>query len=229
MLSETPKQYLTIQSRTILEHTIACFQGVDAVSGILVVHGAGDSYWQDIEMRLLASGVRAPFLQSTVGGAERSDTVMMGLNYLSEEMGLNKDQWVMVHDAARPCLREHDLMELLRLRESGGDGGILASSVKDTMKRATSDNQLISHTESREKLWHALTPQLFRLGALQSAFRSVMHDPEVKITDEASAMEYAGASVALVEGASDNIKLTTPSDLPLIEFLLQQKERSKHV
>ena len=222
MGSDIPKQYLTVHSKTVLEHTISRFLGGDSIAGILVVIGEGDPYWPDVEARLASGGLTAPFLQITTGGAERADTVVKGLTFLSSKLGLADDQWVMVHDAARPCVRDHDLLSLLNIRESGQAGGILASPAKDTMKRATSDNQLISHTESREQLWHALTPQLFRLGPLSRALKSAKQ-VDHPLTDEASAMEFAGVSVALVEGASDNIKLTTPSDLPLIAFLLQQR------
>ena len=222
MKSEIPKQYLTIHSKTILEYTISRFLDSDAIAGILVVLSQGDPYWGEVSGRLSVTGVEAPFLQTTTGGSERADTVCNGLTYLAEELGLNDEQWVMVHDAARPCLSEKDLMSLLDVRESKRSGAILASPVKDTMKRAASNNELISHTESREKLWHALTPQLFRLGELKTACPLAQRD-NVLLTDEASAMEYIGAEVVLVEGASDNIKLTTPSDLPLIEFLLQQR------
>lgn len=228
MQSEIPKQYLTIRSKTILEHTISRFVDFDAIAGILVVLSQEDLYWEAVSARLSSSGVETPFLHTTKGGSERADTVCKGLKYLTDELGLGNEQWVMVHDAARPCLREKDLMNLLGVRESDYSGAILASPVKDTMKRANSNNELISHTESRERLWHALTPQLFRLGELQAAFALAQQD-EVLLTDEASAMEYIGAEVMLIEGASDNIKLTTPSDLPLIEFLLQQRDIKTNV
>lgn len=223
MGSDIPKQYLTIQSKTILEHTISRFLTFDAIAGILIVVGENDPYWPKVESSLANSGVATPFLHVTTGGAERSDTVVKGLNFLSDELGLPEDQWVMVHDAARPCVRDQDLLSLLDIRNSDFAGGILALPVKDTMKREVIDKQLISHTESREQLWHALTPQLFRLGALSSAIKFAKQAGK-QLTDEASAMEQVGESVALVESASDNIKLTTPSDLPLIEFLLQQRE-----
>lgn len=223
MGGEIPKQYLTIHSKTILEHTISRFFAFDAIVGILIVLGESDPYWPEVESGLSDIGISSPFLQVTTGGAERADTVVNGLNFLGDEFNLSQDQWVMVHDAARPCVRNKDLLSLLELRDSDHDGGILATPAKDTMKRAASGNHLISHTESREKLWHALTPQLFRLGALSNAIESAKLSGK-QLTDEASAMEFVGASIVLVEGASDNIKLTTPSDLPLIEFLLQQRD-----
>lgn len=223
MQSVIPKQYLTIHSKTVLEHTISRFSVFDSIAGILVVLGENDPYWSDVESSLSDLGISSPFLQLTTGGLERADTVVNGLNFLGNELGISQEQWVMVHDAARPCVRNKDLLRLLEIRDSDYAGGILATPVKDTMKRAASGNHLISHTESREKLWHALTPQLFRLGALSNAIESANLAGR-ELTDEASAMEFVGASVALVEGASDNIKLTTPSDLPLIEFLLQQRD-----
>lgn len=223
MRTEIPKQYLRVHSKTILEHTINCFLELDSITGIVIVLGEGDPYWSDVALNLKKNNsFKKTPIKIAVGGVSRAETVSNGLMFLENEMNLVDDQWVMVHDAARPCLRNKDLMSLLKVRDSAYAGGILASPVKDTMKRADMSNNFISHTEPRERLWHALTPQMFRLGELSRALKSALQR-KVSITDEASVMELMGASVVIIEGASDNIKLTTPSDLPLIEFLLQHK------
>ena len=129
----------------------------------------------------------------------------------------------MVHDAARPCVREKDLLKLLFAREDmEGSGVILASPVRDTLKLSDENNSILK-TQSREALWQAQTPQLFKLGELQDGLHRAMQAKAV-ITDEASAMESCQKIVHLIEGSSDNIKLTTPSDLAMIEFLLKDSE-----
>lgn len=222
MGAEIPKQYLRINSKTILEHTIECFLTIDSIVGIVVVVSEEDPYWPSVALELSNNISNDLPIEVTTGGVSRADTVVNGLNHLRNKLNLPKKQWVMVHDAARPCVNHADLLSLLELCHSDYAGGILGSPVKDTMKRTKASGGLISHTESREKLWHALTPQLFRLGKLSDALELAWQS-NVSITDEASAMEFIGASVAIVEGASNNIKLTTPSDLPLVEFLLNLK------
>lgn len=228
MGSDIPKQYLTIHSKTILEHTISCFTELPQVVGILVVVSSTDSYWQNLSLQgLPLNDASKQLLFVTSGGQERSDTVYQGLEYLQETLGLSEAQWVMVHDAARPCVRRCDLDKLLAACHGDACGAILAAPVKDTMKRAFAQGKQILQTESREDLWHALTPQMFRLGQLTEAIRLAKKNQST-ITDEASAMEYLGEAVLLVEGASDNIKLTTKTDLPLIEFLLSEKVKVQH-
>ncbi len=216
MQSETPKQYLKINNKTILEHTLACFTSHDDVAGIIVVLHTDDFYWKKIK---LSDSVKKP-LYTVEGGKERSDSVMQGLDYLDMVEQLSEDSWVMVHDAARPCLSSIDIDALLSIRDENYAGGILASPVRDTMKRAvTTSSNTISHTESREDLWHALTPQLFRLGELRSALLSCL-DKGVTITDEASALEAMDKKIKLVEGSSSNIKITRSADLELATLFL---------
>lgn len=224
MQSATPKQYLSLCGATILEHTIRCFIGLSEVAGILVVVSKGDQYWQSISKEAdFFSDSNIP-LKFTCGGEDRAATVQNGLKYLLNEQDLGGEQWVMVHDAARPCVSEKDLLSLLEIRkDSLYDGAILAYRVKDTMKRACSESLVeINHTEPRDNLWHALTPQLFRLQELFDSLVVASLAGHV-VTDEASAMEFSGKKVRLVESASDNIKLTSPSDLGLLEFLLKNK------
>lgn len=223
MQSATPKQYISVHGSTVLEHTIACFTGLSDVAGIVVIISEDDSYWQSIcENSPLLSNSEVP-VYYTYGGLTRASTVYNGLSYLLDNLGLSKEQWVMVHDAARPCVSQKDLLALLEIRSSKKyDGAILAYKAKDTMKRAKLESFEIGLTESRENLWHALTPQLFRVQELADSLKKASLEGHV-VTDESSAMEFSGKKVGLIEGGSDNIKLTSPSDLGLIEFLLSRK------
>ena len=220
MQSDTPKQYLTINNKTILEHTLNCFTSHPDVAGIIVVLSSDDFYWKKIKLSAEAS--KKP-LYTVEGGKERSDSVMQGLDYLAMVERLDEKSWVMVHDAARPCLLKKDVDALLSIRSDSCVGGILASPVRDTMKRAVADENVektvISQTESRENLWHALTPQLFRLGELKEALETCF-EKSIVITDEASALEAMGKPVELVEGSSNNIKVTQAADLELATLLL---------
>jgi len=220
---DIPKQYLMLGDKTVIEHTLDRFAQLPGLAGIIVLVAERDAIWSQVEARLRA-GDLASYLHVAVGAQERADTVVSGLSFAKYKLKISGDTWVMVHDAARPCVSSEDLNALSKVCVSDADGGLLASRVKDTMKRSQSSSLNVSHTEPRENLWHALTPQLFKLGDLLSALEAAIASG-AKITDEASAMEQAGKQVVLVEGRADNIKLTTPSDLPFIDFLLQQQQR----
>jgi 2-C-methyl-D-erythritol 4-phosphate cytidylyltransferase len=149
------------------------------------------------------------------GGDTRAESVLAGLN------AIQHSEWVLVHDAARPCLHPDDLARLLAVREYSKVGGILAAPVRDTMKRAEPGKTAIAHTVEREDLWHALTPQFFPHQLLTACLTRALHEGAT-ITDEASALEYCGYHPALVSGRSDNIKVTRPEDLALAAFYLTQ-------
>lgn len=213
MQSDRPKQYLPLVGKTVLEHTLACFTGHPAVAGIVVVVSTGDPYWPELPV----AGVS---VHSAMGGKERADSVLNGLDYLRNELRVAAETNVLVHDAARPCLSRHDLNKLLAAGAEEGAGAILAVPVRDTMKRAgMASPPQISHTENRDGLWHALTPQMARLGVLRKALADALQQG-VTVTDEASALEYAGLHPLLVEGDARNIKITRPADLALAEFFL---------
>lgn len=225
MNSLLPKQYLKIQGKSLIEHTFDCFLEHKKVAGIVVALSVDDEHWQALD---LAS--KSKPIYTVQGGSNRSDSVMQGLSYLNEELKLPEKTWVMVHDAARPCLTTIDIDSLLQIRNDDCVGGILASPVRDTMKRAVIENntqdesEVVSHTESRENLWHALTPQMFRMGDLIKALKHC-HNQNVKITDECSAMEKMGLNPKLVEGSHNNIKVTYASDIEMASFLIRQKQR----
>jgi 2-C-methyl-D-erythritol 4-phosphate cytidylyltransferase len=216
MKTECPKQYLHIFGKTVIEHTINNLLEHSQVKRVVVVLNPNDKYFSQL---LIANH---PHIEIVIGGQERCDSVLAGLNHLPDD-----EEWVLVHDAARPCLAERDLTALLQLATLGSTGGILATPVRDTMKRAVNhkiDGQnLIKNTESRENLWHALTPQFFKLTLLKKALNEA-NQKNTNITDEASAIELFGEKVVLVEGCASNIKITQPEDLLLAEFYLTQRQ-----
>ena len=215
MQSDRPKQYLTIENKTVLEYTLGCFLDNDLIKGTCVAVAADDPYWSDLGLEKHAD------LFQVEGGQERCHSVFNALLHL---MPLAKEtDWVLVHDAARPCLRNEDLQELVTTLKDDDVGGLLAVPVKDTMKLEDGDGR-VEGTVDRERLWHALTPQMFPLGKLFNALKQAL-DKGQMITDEASAIELSGERPRLIEGHADNIKITRPEDLMLAQFYLQQQGR----
>ncbi|MDD1782948.1 2-C-methyl-D-erythritol 4-phosphate cytidylyltransferase [Enterovibrio sp. ZSDZ35] len=208
MQAECPKQYLTIGTKTILEHTVHYLLAHSRISKVVIAIGAEDAYFQTTS---LACDNRVIV---TTGGAERADSVLAGLHATNAE-------WVMVHDAARPCVRHGDIDLLIEAATTHSHGAILASPVRDTMKRASVDGS-IDHTVCREELWHALTPQMFKREQLLSSLTTAL-EKSWPVTDEASAIELGGGSPVLVAGYADNIKVTQPEDLALAAFFLSQR------
>lgn len=211
---ETPKQYLTLAGRPLIEHSLLAVLSHDDVDGVVVALAADDPWWPG--WRELGG---KPVI-ACVGGGERADSVLAGLQALPATV--NDDQWVLVHDAARPCLRPRDLARLISVGQADPVGALLAAPVRDTLKRADATGHSQA-TEPREWLWRALTPQLFRRGGLTRALLAALR-AGVKVTDEAMAMERLGLKPCLVEGSEDNLKVTTPADLALAEFILSQKQ-----
>ncbi len=214
MQADRPKQYLELHGRTVLEHTLRRLDEIEALSGIVVAISAGDAYWPDLQLDLCHP------LRRAEGGAERCHSVLNALSLLGEQA--DDADWVLVHDAARPCVRREDIEHLIDTLADHPVGGILAMPVRDTMKRADGQ-QHITATEDRTGLWHALTPQMFRLGELRTALETALADGFL-VTDEASALEHMGKAPQLVDGHSDNIKITRPEDLALAAFYLQQQD-----
>lgn len=221
MESEQPKQYLKIATKTIIEHTLECFINHPQVAGIIVALSSDDPYWKQLNIKSDAAPI-----YTVEGGEQRSDSVERALEYLKVVEKLDDDTWVMVHDAARPCVSQADISALLAIRSGETVGGILATPVRDTMKRSLPDQSKISHTESRDNLWHALTPQLFKLGPLTSAFE-FCKDKSIVVTDEASAFEAIGEYPELVKGGHENIKVTYPSDIHYVSFFLSNKKNNE--
>lgn len=203
MNAPLPKQYLPLLGKTILEHTVSLFLDHPQIRKVVVAVSKTDHYYPEIAL------LKSPHIQLVYGGATRAESVFNALQILEE------NDWALVHDAARPCLKRSDLDNLLQIDDP--HGAILATPAIDTMKRAVGNH--ISHTEDRETLWHALTPQFFPAKTLRDALQSAF-ERQQNVTDEASAMELAGFRPQLVAGRSDNLKITRPEDLDLAEFYL---------
>jgi 2-C-methyl-D-erythritol 4-phosphate cytidylyltransferase len=214
METDIPKQYLKIRGKCILEYTLERFCHFPRISGVVVALAETDPYWPTLS---ISSHEK---LMQTTGGEERCHSVLNGLRRLAEVAA--PDDWVLVHDAARPCVRVEDIEKLIDKVSAEGIGGLLAVPVRDTMKRADKLN-CVTETVDRAGLWHALTPQMFRLAKLAEAIENALQQ-ELLVTDEAQAMEFHKKPPLLVEGHPDNIKVTHPRDLLLAELFLSQQE-----
>ncbi len=209
MASAVPKQYLPLGGRPVIQYSLERLGRHPLIQGVVVVLAPGDGHWPRLELDLPVP------LYTVTGGQERCHSVARGLGFLADLA--SPDDWVLVHDAARPCLSREDLDRLIRA--VGGDpvGGLLAAPVADTLKRG--EGGCAVGTLERRGVWRALTPQMFRLGRLRKALEQAL-ERGVEVTDEASAMEMAGYRPRLVEGRGDNIKITRPEDLELAACIL---------
>ena len=211
----TPKQYLDLEGRTVIERTLSIFLDHGRIAGVCVAlhpedrRWATTAYWAD------------PRVFRVDGGPERCHSVLNGLEALATRAA--PEDWVLVHDAARPCLRQEDLDQLIGELERDPVGGLLAVPVRDTIKRGDAAGRVLTSVD-RTHLWHAYTPQMFRLGALATALRDAIAEGDW-VTDEAAAMERQGLRPRLVGGHADNIKITRAEDLPLARFYLEQQGR----
>ncbi|HET6805205.1 MAG TPA: 2-C-methyl-D-erythritol 4-phosphate cytidylyltransferase [Frateuria sp.] len=208
---DCPKQYLPLAGRGLILHTLERLAAHPRIAGLMVALAADDARWPGID-RLAGKPVL-----TTTGGGERADSVLAGLRALP--VGVAAGDFVLVHDAARPCVRAADI-ERLVTRASAVDGGLLGAPLRDTLKRADDHHRSIL-TEPREQRWRAFTPQMFRRGQLVAALEAAGRE-HVVVSDEAMAMERSGVAPLLVEGAEDNIKVTTAADFALAEFLLSR-------
>lgn len=206
-----PKQYLLLNGKPIIEYALSCLASHPLIKGIVVAIAADDTHWHDLSLG------SAKLLNVVPAGKQRCHSVINGLCEL--ERHAHPGDWVLVHDAVRPCLRTADIDKLIKELATHPVGGLLATPACDTMKRANSSNEVIE-TVDRNGLWHALTPQMFRLSMLKQALLEAL-EKGVTMTDEASAMEMMGLRPCLVAGSSDNIKITTAQDLVMAELLLR--------
>lgn len=211
MKAGCPKQYLRLDGRFVVDVTLSRLLDSAAFDGCVVAIQAGDQRWPQTDAS------RDPRITTCTGGAQRAESVKAALEALT---GLaDGDDWVLVHDAARPCLHADDLGRLMSDLQLHPVGGLLATPVADTLKRSGPGNQQVEATVDRRHLWRALTPQMFRFRALKQALQRAI-DSDFAITDEASAMEFSGLTPFIVEGRPDNIKITVPADLALAGFIL---------
>lgn len=249
--ADRPKQYLSLAGATLIEHSLSALLGFRtedgrSMSAVMVALSSEDEAFQSLAIH--KTRIAGSRLMSCLGGAERADSVLAGLEALADLA--DEDDWVLVHDAARPGLSAADLQALIDTAEAveteeaeemkqaasarkriEGDrpmsGAILAIPVADTIKRAaqttsaTAQADCIDTTVDRSGLWRAQTPQMFRFGILRKALKQGLAQG-LAITDEASAIEALGLSPALVLGSEANLKVTRPEDLALAGFYLEQ-------
>lgn len=215
MQADRPKQYLEIAGCTVLEHTLNCFLTHPQLRTIVVSVATDDPYWPLLPCAAHPRIVRAH------GGQERADSVLNGLNQLVA-LGANAEDWVLVHDAARPNLARSDLDTLLTTLAADAVGGLLAVPVRDTLKKVGADGR-VQTTLDRRPVWQAYTPQMFRLGVLREALAAALA-AGVAVTDEASAIEAFGLAPRVVEGRADNLKITRPEDLDWLRQCWAQRE-----
>ncbi len=211
-----PKQYAALAGSTVIELALSCFEADEDCAGIAIALAADDEQWAAIESRRPRAVVRAP------GGEQRAHSVLNALRALSPRVA--STDWIMVHDAARPCFSAEDLALLKSELEGETAGGLLATPLADTLKRAQAGENAsrVETTLDRERVWRAGTPQVFRHGPLTAALERALGAGLVP-TDEAQAMEWAGHKPRLVAGRADNIKVTTPSDLLLASAILSMR------
>ncbi len=213
MQADRPKQYLTLLNATILEHTLNRLLAFSAIEKIIVVVSPEDKYWQQLSI------FNHPKIDTCHGGAQRFHSVLNGLKYLNNNLAIDQASQVMVHDAARPCIKQSDLQKLLD--SACEQGSLLGLQVRDTMKRTNASGYVLT-TVARDNLWHALTPQMAPLGILQQAIEKSLDD-DINITDEASALEHFGLSPKMIAADPSNIKVTQPGDLALAKaYLLKE-------
>jgi 2-C-methyl-D-erythritol 4-phosphate cytidylyltransferase len=206
------KQYLPVCGKAVLAHSIRAFQFHPLIAGITVILAEDDQLFAS------AVGQLSTVVDTVIGGDTRAQSVRNGLQSITNKYP--QTNWVLIHDAARPCLSPESLDRLLEQGLQSADGAILAMPVGDTLKRAGEAEEIVA-TVDRRGLWAAQTPQLFRLDALSDAIDLALQD-ERELTDEASAMEFAGARPKLVMGSAANIKITHSSDLAIAEAWLKR-------
>ncbi len=212
MQADRPKQYLPLAGKTVIEHTLARLLQSGVFQAVAVAISVEDPYWPELEI------AKHPDVITALGGKERADSVLSALKALQGRASEN--DWVLVHDAARPCLTGEDIRKLVTTLKNDRIGGILALSSHDTLKQVEGGS--ISATLDRKHIWRALTPQMFRYGMLRDALQQAEGNPA--ITDEASALEIQGLRPKIVEGRPDNIKITRPEDLALAQFYMEQQK-----
>ncbi|WP_375177286.1 2-C-methyl-D-erythritol 4-phosphate cytidylyltransferase [Marinobacter mobilis] len=222
MQADCPKQYLRIHNRFLLDITLSRMLEHDLFAGCMVPLHSEDRWWPETE----AGTDRR--VATCEGGRERADSVLLALTALAGQA--RPDDWVLVHDVARPCLSSADLLRLAEQLKDDPVGGLLAAPVTDTLKIAGVGREGIEvrGTQDRSQLWRALTPQMFRFELLRKALERAERAGRV-VTDEASAIEMAGHTPRIVEGRPDNIKVTLPADLSMAAFILGQLEAERQV
>lgn len=212
MNADRPKQYLELAGKTVIEHTLLRLLSAEVFTAVAVAISEEDPYWPDLDVSAHKKIITA------AGGKERADSVLSALKAIRTVA--SDDDWVLVHDAARPCITTIDIHHLIDSLKTDEIGGILALSSHDTLKSVQGDNIIVG-TLDRSHIWRALTPQMFRYGLLKNALEAA--EGNTAITDESSALELQGIQPKIVEGRPDNIKITRPEDLALAQFYMEHQ------
>ena len=212
MNADRPKQYLELAGKTVIEHTLLRLLSAEVFTAVAVAISEEDPYWPDLDVSAHKKIITA------AGGKERADSVLSALKAIRTVA--SDDDWVLVHDAARPCITTIDIHHLIDSLKTDEIGGILALSSHDTLKSVQGDNIIVG-TLDRSHIWRALTPQMFRYGLLKNALEAA--EGNAAITDEASALELQGMQPKIVEGRPDNIKITRPEDLALAQLYMEHQ------
>jgi len=210
-----PKQYLPLLGKPLIHHTLAALCAVPAIEQVFVVLQADDAEWARRDWSALGARLVPLFC----GGPTRADSVLGGLRAIENEVAAT--DWILVHDAARPCVANWQIEKLMREAVHDDAGGLLAVPMTDTLKRADEYHRVVD-TVAREGLWRAQTPQMFRYAVLRRALESARD-----VTDEAAAIEAAGLRPRLIEGDVANLKVTWPFDLLLAEWILRRREEEQ--
>jgi len=214
MQADRPKQYLALNGMTVIEQSLSRLLEVKRFTAIVVAISKEDPYWPELALSKNARIRTAP------GGKERADSVLSALHSIADSASDN--DWVLVHDAARPCITPSDVEHLIDELQDHEVGGILGQASHDTLKAVDGDLAIVD-TVDRSKIWRAFTPQMFRYGALKSALQEAAEQGSV-VTDDASALELQGKQPKMIAGRADNLKITRPEDLALAQFYLEQQQ-----
>jgi 2-C-methyl-D-erythritol 4-phosphate cytidylyltransferase len=216
MGNELPKQYLSLNNRPMIYHAICTLCQNQFIAGVFVVLAPSDNEWFKYDW----SEFSEKLVVLSCGGLTRADSVLNGLTAAKQKNLVDSNDWILVHDAARPCLTSIQLDKLINELSIDEVGGLLAVPVADTLKRSSNTENRVTHTESRENLWQAQTPQMFRYDLLTHALRSAAN---INVTDDAGAVEALGFHPKLVLGDAYNFKVTYPQDLALAELIIQKR------
>lgn len=213
MANVLPKQYIALGGKPMISHSIQVFFNHPRIAAIHVALNPEDDFWRSLTLQ-----PESRLHLHYTGGKTRAETVLNTLHAIAPK--LHDDDWVLVHDAARPGLTQKLLDQLINHLENDAVGGLLALPVADTLKQSAADNQ-VKQTIARANLWQAQTPQMFRYGTLKNALSQFKDS----VTDEAEAIEALGLSPKLVQGELRNLKVTYPQDLILLEALFSKEKQ----
>lgn len=214
MQADRPKQYLPLNGVTVIEQSLTRLLQVQQFTAVVVAISKEDPYWPKLAIS------KNSRIRTAAGGKERADSVLSALHSIADNAA--DDDWVLVHDAARPCITQSDVEHLIDELQNHEVGGILGQASHDTLK-SVDDELVITDTVDRSKIWRAFTPQMFRYGALKTALEEAAAKGWV-VTDDASALELQGKQPKMIAGRADNLKITRPEDLALAQFYLEQQQ-----